>query len=161
MCNKCNENHEHTYVCECGKEFPSVLSMGGHRANCKVHQKLIEEEREKRRLPNGLFKCENPGCPNEHDGSYGTGRFCSEHCRRVYIGKHSIDKRISSGTFKSPFQSKINISARSPYGTWKCIACGIIFNTRAELRKHNRHMHPHNKFHPWNKGLTKETDKRV
>ena len=28
------------------------------------------------------MECEN--CGNEHDGSYGSGRFCSEHCRRQY-----------------------------------------------------------------------------
>ena len=31
------------------------------------------------------MKCEN--CNREHDGSYGSGRFCSDHCRRVYSGK--------------------------------------------------------------------------
>ena len=29
--------------------------------------------------------CEN--CGNEHDGSYGSGRFCSDHCRRSFNGK--------------------------------------------------------------------------
>jgi len=32
-----------------------------------------------------MFKCEE--CGKEHDGSYGSGRFCSSHCRRVYSGK--------------------------------------------------------------------------
>jgi hypothetical protein len=31
------------------------------------------------RLPNGMFKCEY--CGKEHDGSYGSGRFCSNHCK--------------------------------------------------------------------------------
>ena len=31
--------------------------------------------------------CEN--CGNEHDGSYGSGRFCSNHCRHVSIGKQT------------------------------------------------------------------------
>jgi len=37
-------------------------------------------------LVNKNMKCENPRCSKEHDGSYGSGRFCSDHCRRVYIG---------------------------------------------------------------------------
>lgn len=32
-----------------------------------------------------VFYCEC--CGKEHDGSYGSGRFCSDHCRRVYSGK--------------------------------------------------------------------------
>ena len=36
--------------------------------------------------------CEN--CGNEHDGSYGSGRFCSAHCRRVWIGKQAVAKRM-------------------------------------------------------------------
>ena len=45
------------------------------------------------------MKCEN--CGNEHDGSYGSGRFCSDHCRRVYSGKKSFEKRDKN--WKSPF----------------------------------------------------------
>ena len=30
------------------------------------------------------MKCEQ--CGNEHDGSYGSGRFCSEKCKRSYCG---------------------------------------------------------------------------
>lgn len=33
-----------------------------------------------KRLPNGMFKCENPDCGKEHDGSYGSGRYCSKKC---------------------------------------------------------------------------------
>ena len=28
-----------------------------------------------------LFKCENPDCGKEHDGSYGSGRFCCVKCK--------------------------------------------------------------------------------
>jgi len=31
--------------------------------------------------------CKTCGC--EHDGSYGSGIFCSKHCRYVYIGKQT------------------------------------------------------------------------
>lgn len=50
---------------------------------------------------------------------------------------------------------------RAPYGTWKCHRCEIIFNTRAELFKHNREIHPVPKGQVWNKGLTKELDKSI
>ena len=45
------------------------------------------------------MKCEN--CGNEHDGSYGSGRFCSDYCRRSYSGKKSFEKRDKN--WKSPF----------------------------------------------------------
>ena len=31
------------------------------------------------------MKCEN--CGNEHDGSYGSGRFCSKHCSQSFLAK--------------------------------------------------------------------------
>ena len=157
---KCETKHDH-YVCECGKEFNSPQSRGAHQANCDVHKQLLNEEREKRRLPNGMFKCENPGCSNEHDGSYGTGRFCSEHCRRVYIGRHSIETRKSNGTFKSPFQDDAYRHNRSPYGTWKCCYCDVVFETKHDLNEHKRKYHPLPKGQVWNKGKTAETDPRI
>lgn len=50
---------------------------------------------------------------------------------------------------------------RSPYGTWKCSRCNLIFETRAKLFKHNHETHPVPKGQAWNKGLTKETDERI
>ena len=46
--------------------------------------------------------------------------------------------------------------ARASYGTWKCQECGLIFETRAKLREHNRSNHQ-NRAGGWNNGLTKET----
>lgn len=161
MCKECIE-HRH-YVCECGKEFNSPQSRGAHQANCDVHKQLINEEREKRRLPNGMFKCENPECPNEHDGSFGNGRFCSEFCRRSFCGKKAIEKRDSN--WKSPFcnpQNRSSKSERAPLGTWKCETCGKVFETKHLLyeHKHSEHKISIGKG-GWNKGLTKETDERV
>ena len=31
------------------------------------------------------MKCEN--CGKEHDGSYGSGRFCSKLCAHSFVGK--------------------------------------------------------------------------
>ena len=58
-----------------------------------------EQIRESKRLPNGLFKCENPDCSNEHDGSYGSGRFCSKKCVFEYIA--SINRGANNPLVKS------------------------------------------------------------
>ena len=39
------------------------------------------------------MKCEN--CGNEHDGSYGSGRFCSKECAKAFSGKQSKGNYIS------------------------------------------------------------------
>ncbi len=162
MCDKCKEKHR-LFVCECGKEFERLNQMTGHQSKCKVHLKLLEEERNKRRLPNGLFKCENPDCNNEHDGSYGTGRFCSKKCRMHVIGKHSYETKLKNGTFTSAFFNQSNIhNKRRAKGDWKCSTCGKIFRTRAERNSHYREEHYNGqKCVAWNKGLTKTTDIRV
>lgn len=96
------------------------------------------------------MKCEN--CGKEHDGSYGSGRFCSDHCRRVYSGK-----RVNvNGKHKCNFQNKL----KAPYGTWKCKFCNKIFETKNLLQNHIWECHKqksvfHGKGIPaWNKGLT-------
>ena len=89
--------------------------------------------------------CEN--CGQEHDGSYGSGRFCSKHCCSAYLAKKP---KIHKRSYK-----------RAPYGTWKCERCNLVFETRAKLQEHNHVEHPIPKGSSWNKGLTKETDERV
>lgn len=99
------------------------------------------------------MECEN--CHREHDGSYGSGRFCSDHCRRVYSGK-----RVNvNGKHKCNFNMS---SHRAPYGTWKCKFCNSIFETRYQMELHIWDNH-HSKYGPhgkgqkiWNKGLNKE-----
>jgi group I intron endonuclease len=50
--------------------------------------KLIEREQYYINLLNPKMNiCKTCGC--EHDGSYGSGIFCSKHCRYVYIGKQN------------------------------------------------------------------------
>ena len=92
MCKECESDHKH-YTCECGKEFDSGSKLGGHQRKCKVHQFALEKERESRRLSNGLFKCENPDCNNEHDGSYGSGRFCCENVEDILQQKFHIKQK--------------------------------------------------------------------
>ena len=97
------------------------------------------------------MKCEN--CGNEHDGSYGSGRFCSDHCRRVYAGK-----RVNiNGKQRCNFKGK----PKALYGTWKCECCDLIFETRRKLQEHNHKFHPVPEGCIWNKGLTEINDKRI
>ena len=62
---------------------------------------------------------------------------------------------------------KCNVNAnkpddgRSPYGTWKCTFCGLIFKTRSKLEQHKRELQHTFKGTSWNKGLTKESDQRI
>ena len=104
----------------------------------------MEDEKE-------IHRCEQ--CGNEHDGSYGSGRFCSYLCKMHYISAQSAKSRK---TTKFP-----RINGRLPYGTWKCNKCNLIFETKQQLKEHNHQKHPIPKGSSWNKGLTKETDERV
>ena len=78
------------------------------------------------------MKCEN--CGNEHDGSYGSGRFCSLHCRKSFIAKK----------VKNRSHARHNTS---PYGTWKCKYCLEVFLTRKSLKDHMHKFHKHECIH--------------
>lgn len=93
------------------------------------------------------YICEN--CGKEHDGSYGSGRFCSKSCRMSFIAKNVKHRNV------------VHVGERSSYGTWQCKRCNLIFETRAKLTEHNHQFHPIPKGSSWNKGLTKETDERI
>ena len=91
--------------------------------------------------------CEN--CGNEHDGSYGSGRFCSRSCKCAFNAKKVKNHKCN-------FKNK-----HSPYGTWKCSHCELVFDTRKLLNEHKHEVHPHLKGQAWNKGLTKETSEAM
>jgi predicted restriction endonuclease len=81
-----NKNNDIVFQCVCGKQFEKKTSLTSHKIHCKIYQESVKEEKlkqiqekESKRLPNGMFKCEC--CDKEHDGSYGSGRFCSESCK--------------------------------------------------------------------------------
>ena len=93
------------------------------------------------------MECEN--CHKQHDGSYGSGRFCSKHCRCSYNAKQVKHQQI------------LRKSKRSPYGTWKCERCNIIFETKRKLEDHNHTIHRIPKGSSRNKGLTKAFDIRI
>ena len=56
------------------------------------------------------MKCEN--CGEEHDGSYGSGRFCSLHCRKSYIAKKVKNRKSGFAIY--------SVKRKASYGTWKC-----------------------------------------
>lgn len=107
-------------------------------------------------------------------------RFCCEHCRRVYIGRKSVQAKKEAGTFYSQLQNAVQHLKQHRKldivpGT--CRFCGKECHNQNSLRNHERlckqnpdHMtiqHTKNWYYAmeghaaWNKGLTKETDERV
>ncbi len=97
------------------------------------------------------MKCEY--CEKEHDGSFGTGRFCSSSCRSKY-GSSKVKNH------------KCNFSIRpAKKEGWQCVHCSKSFRTRALLYKHV--AEEHSDFSSkggkkaWNKGKTKETCESV
>lgn len=87
-------------------------------------------------------------CGKEHDGNYGSGRFCSKSCQAKYI----VSKVKNH---------KCNFPSKKGKGNWSCIICNKIFSTRRELCEHNKQYHMKKDGENWNKGLTKNTDKRI
>ena len=97
-------------------------------------------------MENQVFICEN--CGKEHNGSYGSGRFCSDSCKCSY----NVKKRK---------KHVCNFNKETKEGGWNC-KCGLNFKTRKLLNLHRKEC----KVFPimktgWNKGLTKETDERI
>lgn len=95
-------------------------------------------------------KCEN--CGKEHDGSYGSGRFCCQHCRRQWSGKRNTNPAN-------------NLPYKTKEGGWECPYCGEVFRVRAELNEHKRENHPYvdenGKRKSWNKGQTAKTNESI
>ena len=84
------------------------------------------------------YICEN--CGKEHDGSYGSGRFCSKTCRSVFTAK--MPKK------------------HSPHDVYKCIFCGQLITGRNAFLRHKREQH--SDFYIKRTGLyNKENDPRI
>ena len=107
--------------------------------------------------------CED--CGAEHDGSYGSGRFCSRACQYRNIGKQSNKNGKLTG--HSP-------TGRRGSNDWKCPFCDCVMETRRLLNAHKKAAHPDKAIRfivvdgkrkligsAWNKGLTQLTDSRV
>ena len=109
---------EEIYTCECGKSFDKLRGMTGHQKNCQVHKDLVKQKKDARRLPNGMFKCENPNCNKEHDGSYASGRFCCKSCSKTFNSLHVKKHATREELIERGFGNK-----PAKYGTWKCKQC--------------------------------------
>ena len=78
----------------------------------------IEKENESK-----VYICEN--CRKEHEGSYGSGRFCSKSCCSSYclsLGRHNPRPNRK-------FKGK---------GGWKCPYCNEVFESRRKLQDHQK-----------------------
>ena len=103
-----------------------------------------------------MYRCEECGVEFEKARDINSKRFCCEHHRRIWIGRHSIRKRISTGNFISPY-----LMSKAPFGTWKCCHCGFIAETKRKLFEHKHNEHSEFCKFGWNKGLTKDTNEIV
>ena len=93
-------------------------------------------------------------CGKEHDGTYGSGRFCNKTCRARFIAshvKHHVNNFNPNGKTRIPAK-----------GNWRCVWCEEIFRTRREMQNHKHENHSeYSSKKAWNKGLTKETNEIV
>lgn len=88
-------------------------------------------------------------CKKEHDGTYGSGRFCSNSCRMAYIASKVKNHKCNWNSNKN----------HKPFRTWKCPHCDFIGETRSKLKEHQHKEHQQFCVEGgWNKGLTKETN---
>ena len=85
--------------------------------------------------------CEN--CGKEHDGSYGSGRFCSQKCSKSHGNKvrnispeqrQLINKKISDGVKKYNTEN----SKELIYYNYVCEKCGENFVTTHKIRKERK-----------------------
>ena len=129
----------------CNKQF---IVTNSHQKYCCKECAAFIHERQKHNcaVKKTHYICEQ--CGNEHDGSYGSGRFCSKECKIAYIGKlHDKEHRTKETALKvkkhldSNREKGLCGKQKAPYGTWKCEECKMIFETRAELSKHQQELH--------------------
>ena len=70
-------------------------------------------------------------CGNEHDGSYGSGRFCSKMCKNKFLSlKKTGVKNPKIKAHLDKLRSEGKINSRASYGTWKCYICGEVCLTK-------------------------------
>jgi hypothetical protein len=67
-----------------------------------------------------IMKCENMKCGKEHDGSYGSGRFCCRSCANTRSHTYEIRKKVSE-----------KLSGGKPYVERRktCLNCGEKLKT--------------------------------
>ena len=141
-------NNNNKYICLCGREFEKSTSLTVHKGHCKIFQASIKELKEKEAerckptiLPNGKYQCQNPDCKCEHDGTYGTRRFCSESCAYHYSALGNRNSEKHKAHMKRLHEEGLTRNPKALYGTWKCKECNLIFETRNELNVHTHKIH--------------------
>lgn len=101
-------------------------------------------------------------CGKEHDGGYGSGRFCSLSCRQKYANskgqkaatkavKEKLGIKCQCEFCGEKFESKLDLKKHLPicekrtkygstkHGNWKC-SCGEVFETRRKFFEHKKQM---------------------
>jgi len=78
-------------------------------------------------------------CGQPHDGSYGSGRFCSKHCYKAFVGKRSVAARRERGTMAQHMEdarvSRTLIHDQTP---GRCRFCGKECKNQNSLLNHER-----------------------
>ena len=72
----------------------NIANWHAHGQTIRHHDSQIKNKRNRNiyKIDNH-GKCDNPGCTNFNDGSYGSGRFCSEHCAYAYAANTTKDSK--------------------------------------------------------------------
>lgn len=71
-------------------------------------------------------------CGKQHNHTYGSGRFCSFKCAHCSPNvKRHLDHLREIGC----------IHGKAVYGTWKCLKCQEIFETKSTLMQHYHEFH--------------------
>lgn len=81
-------------------------------------------------MENQKFICEN--CGSEHDGNYGSGRFCSKKCARSYSTKNESKELKEANCIICG--SKIYINKRASIKTCKCEICSQNYHKPSDLK---------------------------
>lgn len=85
------------------------------------------------------MQCEN--CQVEHDGKYGSGRFCSSKCARAFSTKSKrseINEKVSKTLTKGEWNGIKNIR-----DTNICIECGVVLSNSAKKYCSNKCQQSH------------------
>lgn len=103
-------------------------------------------------------------CGKEHNGSYGSGRFCSYSCKQKFASirgsassakttKEKLGIKCQCEHCGEKFESKLDLRRHLPncskrvkfnsakHGNWTCCICDKVFETRSKLIRHKRNEH--------------------
>jgi len=76
------------------------------------------------------MKCEN--CGIEHDGSYGSGRFCSKQCAKSFSTKNEINKLKEVNCVDCG--EKIYVNKRTFLGNCRCNKCKQNYHKHSDIK---------------------------